>query len=227
MANQPNSGKEVELKFAVDGATAFDALARTAGTTRRAATRQVNHFFDTADARLNAGRHTIRLREEEGSFMLTAKGPEAEGPKGPLTARSEEEVLVERDEANAILAGTRSPLDALEQRLGGRGAELVAALRKVVGGSKLAEVGSFENERSRLPVRLAIGTETRELEFEMDRTTFPGNRVDYEVEVELKGVDVDVATAAVKAFFAKAQVAWRDAPSKAKRFFDALKGGAR
>jgi uncharacterized protein YjbK len=225
MANQPDSGTEVELKFAVDGAAAFDALARAAGTAPRAAKRQVNHFFDTADGRLNASKHTIRLRDEEGSFTLTAKGPETRSAQGPLMARSEEEVAIDRDEATAILRGTLAPLDTLEQRLGSRGRELIAALRTQVGGSKLAEVGSFENERSRLPVRLSIGTDTIEVEFEMDRTTFPGNRVDYEVEVELVGVDEDRATAAVKAFFAKAQVPWRDAPSKAKRFFDAIQGG--
>lgn len=222
MANPTGSGKEVELKLAVEGETAFAALARAAGSPARAATKQVNHFFDTADGRLHAKRHTIRLREEEGSFTLTAKGPEKQGQKGPLTTRSEEEIALDVDQANAILEGTRSPLDTLEQRVGSRGAELVAAIRNILGGSNVAEVGSFQNERSRLPVRLSIGTDTVEVEFEMDRTTFAGHRVDYEVEVELRGVDVEMATAAVKAFFAKAQVEWREAPSKAKRFFDTL-----
>jgi uncharacterized protein YjbK len=222
MANRLDTGKEVELKFAVDGATAFAALARAAGTPAQGATRQVNHFFDTADRRLHATRHTIRLRDEEGSFTLTAKGPDTQTEQGPLMARSEEEVALDVDEAKAILEGTRSPLDTLEQRVGSRGAELLAALRTIIGASKLAEVGSFQNERSRLPVRLSIGTDTLEVEFEMDRTTFPGNRVDYEVEVELMGVDENLATAAVKAFFAKAEVAWRAAPSKAKRFFEAM-----
>src|SRR5215467_1630320 len=118
MSKPPDTGKEVELKLAVEGATAFAALARSAGAAPRAATKQVNHFFDTADWRLRAGQHTIRLREEEGSFTLTAKGPATKSQQGPLTARSEEEVALERDEASGILEGALSPLDTLEQRVG-------------------------------------------------------------------------------------------------------------
>ncbi|WP_161988487.1 CYTH domain-containing protein, partial [Elioraea sp. Yellowstone] len=54
--------------------------------------RQRNIFLDTEDGRLAAARLTLRLREENAAWLLTAKGPPLAAP-GALSAREEAERL--------------------------------------------------------------------------------------------------------------------------------------
>ena len=215
-------GREVEFKFRVDGPAAFEALARTARSAPSAASVQTNHFFDTPDRALGFRRHTLRLREEGGRFVLTAKGPGERA--GVLTARAEEEVEVPKPEAESLIVGGRSPLAALEARADPRARDLLATMRTIVGRSPLRHAGVFQNERARLDVALGVEGRTLPVTFELDRTTFPGDQVHHEVEVEIAGADPAAVERALHEFFAKAHVTWREGPSKARRFFDAAAG---
>jgi len=216
------TGREVEFKFRVDGPEAFEALARAAGSKPSAAVLQTNHFFDTPGRALAGRRHTLRLREEDGRFLLTAKGPGERA--GALTSRAEEEVEVPKPEAESILVGGRSPLAALEARADPRARELLATMRAIVGATPLRHAGAFQNERARLAVALGAAGRTIPVTFELDRTTFPGDQVHYEVEVEIAGTDAAAVERALHDFFATANVTWREGPSKARRFFDAVAG---
>ena len=151
-------GREVEFKFRVDGPEAFEALARAARATPSAAVGQTNHFFDTPDRALGFRRHTLRLREEKGRFVLTAKGPGERA--GVLTTRAEEEVEVQKPEAESLIVGGRSPLAALEARADPRARDLLATMRAIVGRMPLRHAGAFQNERARLDVALGVGGRT-------------------------------------------------------------------
>jgi uncharacterized protein YjbK len=209
----------VELKFAVGGEAAFEALERAAGTKAHEAVNQTNHFFDTADLRLNAAKYTIRLRDEAGHFTLAAKGPESRRETTGMTMKREEELTLDDSTARKLRDGVLSPLALLQEIKGDEARELVEAIRKRMGTSQLTYIGCFENQRARLPVTLAIGARDVTLPFELDRVTLPGDRVNYEVEVELKGDDQDLAARVVTEFLKEAGVEWQTAPSKAKRFF--------
>jgi len=215
-------GREVEFKFRVDGPAAFEALAGQAGARPGAAVTQTNHFFDTTDRALGRGRHTLRLREESGRFRLTAKGPGRRA--GALSSRAEEEVEIPRAAAEAILHDQRSALDALEAHAEPRARELLATMRALLAGAPLRHVGAFQNERARLPVRLEVDGRALSVTLELDRTTFPGPQVQYEVEVEIVDADHGAVERALHALLRSAGVAWRESPSKAARFFDALAG---
>ena len=217
-----SGGREVEFKFRVDGAEAFAALARTARSAPSPAVVQTNHFFDTPDRALGFRRHTLRLREENGRFVLTAKGPGDRA--GVLTSRAEEEIEVQKPEAESLIVGGRSPLAALEARADPRARELLATMRAIVGRMPLRHAGAFQNERARLEVALGVEGRTIPVTFELDRTTFPGGQVHYEVEVEIAGAEAAAVERALRDFFTKAGVAWREGPSKARRFFDAAAG---
>lgn len=216
------NGREVEFKFRVDGPEAFEALARAAGSRPSAPVVQTNHFFDTPDRTLGFRRHTLRLREENGRFRLTAKGPGERA--GALSSRAEEEVEVPKPEAESIIVGARSPLAALEARADPRARDLLATMRAIAGSTPLRHAGAFQNERSRLGVTLKVGGRELPVTFELDRTTFPGNQVHHEVEVEIADADAKAVEQALHAFFTAAGVTWREAPSKARRFFDAAAG---
>ena len=226
MARSLVGGRETELKFRVDGPTAFELLARAAGASSpQQKETQTNHFFDTLDRRLDSAMHTIRLREEAGTYTLTVKGPETRRGKA-LTERDEEEINVSGDEARSLIDGSSSPLELLKSRGASSAALLLRTINMLVGDHGLTYIGSFKNERTRLPVTLSVGGVPLVLVFEMDRTSFPGPHVHFEVEVELNCGNVDAVAEAVRAFFKDAKVAWRQGPSKAKRFFNVVAGRA-
>jgi adenylate cyclase class IV len=216
-------GREVEFKFRVEGPDAFEALARAAGSRPSPSALQTNHFFDTADRALSLQRYTLRLREEGGRCRLTAKGPGAR--VATLTTRTEVEVEVGADEGRAIVHAARSALDALESRADPHAGELLATMRSIVGHRPLRHIGTFQNARARLAVTLVVESREVPLTFELDRTTFPGEQVHHEVEVEIADdSDARAIEQALHAFFKAAGVAWRQAPSKARRFFEAAAG---
>jgi uncharacterized protein YjbK len=216
----PHDGTETELKFRVSDERAFTALAAAARRPLPSPTVQINHFFDSPDFRLSAARYAVRLREEHGSFVLCAKGPERTSEDGTLTSRSEEEVQVDADAAAAILEGRASALAILTSRADARSAPLLSTMNELAADVPLVQAGSFRNERARLPITLNVDGAWIPFEFELDRTTFPGGRTDYEIEVELRGADTRAAAAAVRAFLTAAGIEGHRAPSKAKRLFD-------
>ncbi len=129
-----------------------------------------------------------------------------------------------RLEAEAIIGGARPALTALEARADPRARDLLATMRSIAGAAPVRHVGAFQNERARLDVALGVEGRTVPVTFELDRTTFPGDQVHYEVEVEIAGADAAAVGRALRDVFAKAGVAWREGPSKASRFFDAAAG---
>lgn len=216
---------EREFKLCLpDEASCLSLLARLTALGAAAAhpVRQVNHFFDTPGRSLRRAGLTLRLREENGSFRLTLKGPEFVR-EGALTVRPEEELPLGAGEARALLSGGRSPLDVLVRK-----AETPFALgyraRELAGNAKLEHCGSFENQRQRVgplsPPRIASGAP---LVFELDRTSFPGGRVERELEVEVPmGVPVEEVRTILGELFEHVGIPWVTAPSKAARLFRIL-----
>ncbi len=222
-----SSGVETEFKRRVDSERDLEAVAAAAGDGPRATARQENHFFDTADRVLAAAGWALRLRDEDGRFFLTAKGPKGAARTDvgavELAARPEVEAEVPAELARAILDGRAAPLAALSEAAGGGLDGLLAA----VGDAPLSHVGSFRNRRTRLgPVALEGEGGTVEVVLELDRTEFPGDVVHWEVEVEVDPDRAPAVGAALEALFRRAGVSGRSAPSKAKRFFRALAGEA-
>jgi len=221
-------GLEVEFKLKVPDQAALDALGRAAGGHPDGVLRQVNHFFDAADGRLNAAKYVLRLREENGVFFVTAKGPQTLAAGGTLSSKSEEELTVSSAAvAGALIAGTGTPLKILEDAAGMTPSRrtLLGAIQGVLAGAPLVRVGSFENQRTRWPVTLQGPGLNLPVVLEMDRTTFPGGVTHHEVEVEIPSTaDAAAAQTALMALFARAGVTGESAPSKAKRFFAALAG---
>jgi uncharacterized protein YjbK len=221
--------QESELKFRVDGPIAFQTLEKVGKATPRRIVTQTNHFFDTSDGRLDRAKHTIRLRDEGGVFTLTIKGPERKSSDGALTQKAEEEITLSKEEAQLILTKSQSPLTILALRAQPTTEPLLKTILSLIGDGQLIYIGAFQNERTTLPITLEVGGRAVDFVFEMDKTSFPGGHVHYEVEVELmglRGVDVQAAADTVRAFFDNAQVRWQSGPSKAKRFFNVIAGRA-
>ncbi len=218
--------EEHEFKFRVDAEADLDALVAEVTDSSSPVpppSRQTNHFYDTRDWRLRDARCALRLREEAGRFLLTAKGKGIREDAGPLAVRAEEEILVEPEEARAILAGECSPLLLLIERIGEPAPALLSTMLASVEDRVLLEVGAFRNDRRRLgPIALPVAGGELEVLFELDRTEFPGGRIHHEIEVEVEAGDAELARTALLDLLARAGVTWRPSTSKAKRFFDIL-----
>jgi hypothetical protein len=102
---------------------------------------------------------------------------------------------------------------------------LVKAMRTVLSGAPVAVVGGFINERTKLPILIEHDGATFAAALELDRTRFPGDQIQHEVELEVPaGLPSEVARAYLERLFERANVRGRSAPGKAKRFFQALAG---
>jgi hypothetical protein len=214
-----HSSHEIELKRRLSGSDAADRLLAVLGPVA-SDVQQVNHVFDTADWGLHRARHSLRLREEAGRFILTAKGP-SRGVSGSVSVRSEAESEIEPDVARRLLAAQGDPLAELRQRATDaafRG--LWEGIEQARAGEPLGELGQFRNRRRTVPVVVAPGLH---LSVEVDRTHFPNGRIDDEVEIELPRPEL---AAEVEAWLAeRASAAGIDTePSTAKfgRFYAAL-----
>lgn len=221
-----SSGHEIELKLRVADGAALRAVEAAAGGEKAPAVRQVNHFFDGASRVLRAHSFGLRLRDEEGRFFLTAKGPSAKGASGALSSRPEEELEIDAALAARILGASESPLDVLERSVTSRsGAALCLSLRHLLGDEALTYIGAFENLRTRVTTRLPSAAGPLDVVLELDETHFPHGHVHFEVELELDGaVDAAIVERALRDLLHLAGVEGFPSRGKASRFFAALDG---
>ncbi len=231
---------ETEFKLGIPSEAELEAIIAVLGNAPAHSVRQVNHFFDTTAGDLRARHCSLRLRQEDERFLLTAKGPSgADAAHDALASRAEIEHEIAADEAAAILSGRQCPLALLLERAREpRAAEdrpaqhdasgkaevalldLMAAARD---GVRLEHFGSFCNVRRRLgPVPFSVGSRSLSLVFEFDRTEFPGDRIDYEVEVEIDADDADAASEVIRDVLQRAGVAWKPMTNKLVRFHEAV-----
>lgn len=215
------AGTEIELKLRVESRAELEAVARAARGRDRGTVRQRNHFFDTSSWRLRAAGFGLRLRDEDGVWFLTAKGPAKRGSGAVVSARQEEEVELPAAVAEGVLAGADPPLDVLARHGGQPAAELAAELMGHAGGEAVALVGTFENRRRRVDCELGGLPVTLEL----DETTFPGGIVQHEVEVEIAELGAaERVEEALSALLRAAGAHPSPGRGKAARFFRALQG---
>lgn len=224
--NGDNGGREVELKLRVDDLADLVKVAIASGGTPEPTAHQTNGFFDTPDRALGSRGLVVRLREERTPkktvWFVTAKGPGQRS--GSLTDVIEEEIEVEPAAARAMIDGAADPIDALDNGSAARQA-LVGALRAALHGRPVTLLGRFHNERTRIPAELAADGVTFQAVLELDRTSFPGDQVHHEVEMEVPPhVSPQLASKAFHELFHRAGVVGRVSPGKARRFFAALRG---
>ena len=217
---------EIELKFSVDGESAFDALVRHLDLPTREfhdTVHQVNHFFDTPSFSLHQGKVTLRLREENRRHLLTLKG--AEEPRtadGVATQRIEVEVRLAPEMALDVLQGSISPRDALAHGIADQNPRALELLDETIGSAELHYAGRFENRRTRLsPINVDLEGREVQINFELDTVTFGPDRIDHEIEVEVTSeVNVEHLYSHLVRMLEEAGITWRPALSKAQRFFE-------
>jgi uncharacterized protein YjbK len=212
--------QEVEIKLGLDGEDALERLKAAIEGDVSPTVTQTNNFFDTDAGALDDARCTCRVREERGpsgtEWTLTLKG--VEKTDGELSQKAESEWVIDEEAARALLGG-EDPLAKARALDDGSGAGLLAHLEGLAAGEGLKHIGAFTNERTRVRTTLEPGDAV----FELDKTTFPGDRVDCELELEVPEDQADAYRVAVTGLVDKAGVKTHKAKSKAARFFKALR----
>lgn len=185
--------------------------------------RQHNIFLDTEDRRLAAARLTFRLREENATWLLTAKGPPA-ASRGVLSTREEAERAVGPALAAHLAAGTADPLPAL-----GRAQPAQVALRlarriaEAADGRPVRPVGAFRNERTQVEIVLPCGAAAL---LALDRSLMTGGEEHHEMELEVNPRAAASAAAWLRELLARAAVPARASASKRSRYEAARRRGA-
>lgn len=184
---------------------------------RTAPRMQRNHFFDSKDRKLRNAGFALRVRLEDESALLTAKGPPEDGVSlARAQVLREVEAPLSLDRARELLAERDSPLEELANKSTGERA-LLESMARALDGAALGCVGHFENQRTVFgPKALASGDKVH---IEMDRTRF-GDRVDYELEVEVTAESAREVEEFLDDVFAQLSLTWTPAPSKAARLFE-------
>jgi len=212
--------REVELKRLLVGANAGDRLIAALGAGVREEKAQRNRFFDTDDRRLGRARYAVRLRFEDQRAIVTAKGP-SRAVGGSTASREEAESEVESLEAEAVVRGELDPVEVLRRRVSDPAfAALWRGLETARAGAALRDWGGFDNVRRVVPVALPGG---EPLLVEVDRTVFPGGRIDEEVEIELPREELAGEVEVwLEARARAAGIETRASTPKVARFFAAL-----
>ena len=148
-----SESREIEFKFAVSDSQAFDRLLqylKFPGSLLDTGVTQTNHFFDSPARCLHTNHFVIRLREANGSNVLTIKGEQQSHASGSevLSNRVEEEVTLPRQDAKDLLDGKVPPREAIRQYFGHRAAPLLEMLDKACAEHALVHIGQFNNERA-------------------------------------------------------------------------------
>ena len=201
---------------------------------------QSHHFFDTRDRALDRARIGVRLRETGARLRLTVKSDpvHAADPGAPrdamVTRRVELEATISRDAFERALAdGLDLTPWVASWRAGpsARDPDVARVLDTLGGVGRLETFGAFRNERT--TGQLDLGSADREVrvEVELDRTRFPGDRLDHELEIELDARTDEAEARAIREAvldrLAEMGIRATAAPSKLERFRDALDRGDR
>ena len=149
---------EKELKFVVPDEQSYLRLVELLGQPR-ARKQQLNRYYDTPDGRVTQGFAALRERVEDGRRVLTFKA-----------GKRQKDGYFEAEEFECELAEQAFPDDCWQ--LGP-----MVEFSNRFGPASLVEQGATENLR--LCFELSGGWL-----LELDRTIFPGGRVEFEAEVE-------------------------------------------
>lgn len=181
------SGFETEIKLGLPDEAAWRWVRDRISPVR--VVHQTNHYFDRPGRPLARARIGVRLRETTSGIRLTVKG-EAEGPENAvITRRIELERAVPPSVLPEALTDGLSLREDLATWRSAAGADPVRArfldrLDEAIADRPLRAIGAFRNVRSIGSLRLSDETGALDIEVELDRTRFPGDRTDFELEIE-------------------------------------------
>jgi len=214
---------EIELKIGLATEADRTLLIKKFGPPEQSIT-QRNLFLDGENGELSFEKIALRVRREK---EFPAAGPAIEHVVLALKAGiSSDGVLSKREEIESPLGLSMDEVARSPGRLLMMVQEPILELKKRVPAlESLKTIGVFDNDRVVIPVSLDIEGKMVKTTWEVDRTVFPGGRVDCELEIELEDESgADAIAQAVERTLADAGVKTVPQPNgKYSRFLSCLK----
>ena len=214
---------EIELKIGLVVEADRARLLKRFGPPERTVS-QRNLFLDGENGELRAEKIALRVRRERD---FPAAGPPIDRVVLALKGASfGDGVLFKREEIESPLGLSVEEVLRSPSRLLMMAPRPILALKeKLPSLTTLKPLGVFDNDRAVLKVPLAVNGREIETVWEVDRSVFPGGRVDCELEIELDDESEAAEIAqAVERLLAAAGVATRPEPrGKYERFLSCLK----
>ncbi len=175
---------EIELKIGLASEADRTLLIKKFGPPEQAIS-QRNLFLDGENGELRAEKYVLRVRRER---EFPAAGPAIErvtlALKGKNTGTG---VVSKREEIESPLGLSMEEIERSPERLLLMASRPIAVLKERIPTLEaLRLLGFFDNDRSVLHVALDIEGASVKTVWEVDRTVFPGGRVDCELEIELE-----------------------------------------
>lgn len=185
--------QEIEIEFKnLLTPDEFFRLSNKLSLTKESFTSQINHYFDTNDFSLKQHKSALRIREKNGSYMLTLKQPHEDGLLESHQQLTEDEFKSMMD--SGLVSG---PIHALLSDIG-------------VKTENIHYLGTLATNRAELPYRngLLVLDENQYLSI-----------TDYELEYEAK--EKVEGFNEFQSLLKKYEIPERKTANKIQRFFDA------
>ena len=129
---------------------------------------------------------------------------------GPVSQHEEQVAPIDHRWAADILAGCLSPITVLERRLGRPLPKLISAVVTATGKQPLRRVTWRKRLRRHLgPILVQYGKARVTLHFELDRTSGPDSKVDYEIEATATGSNARNCEHALRQLFSHVGINWQ------------------
>lgn len=197
-----NSNREIELKLKITE-NIYNKLISEYSVIK-GPFKQVNTFFDSKDFMLIKNKWALRLRNEEGNFFLTAKGP-ARKTEGYYDRTEIEEKIELKEKALSLFHGFYLNKTCFRPCI---------ELYKAFGNLFVSDIFSFTN------LRTLVKYES--LTLELDKT-FIRNNIFHELEIEAEMENIENTSEKIKELFSsnkwKFEYSRHGKMSKAVRIF--------
>lgn len=220
--------KEIELKYCLSSKEDFVSLMHFLEHVRREKSHtyhQENSYFDSPNLILRREGISLRLRKQNGDFILSAKQslPKKKSSKN-LSVRLEYEGMIEKHIAALLCNNNLSPVDAFaflkttnEDELATK--KILYRRMKKAAHAGLQIIGSFKNTRISIPIVLA----GEDIVLEFDHSFYPKGIEIFEVEVEFSSIKQATALRpAMDALFRMAGIKTHRSSSKSSRLYKIL-----
>lgn len=220
--------KEIELKYGLvskDDFSLFECFLEQYRCAKKYTLHQHNMYFDTPSLSLKKNDISLRLRKQNGQFLLSAK--QSLGKKAKhLSVRLEYEAPIESHIGLLIAEEKLSAIDAFSFLKVVSADDFLTKKTlylhmKKASKTGLQIIGSFTNKRVSIPIELL----NHQIEMELDHSIYPKDQEFYEVEVEfISETQANFLRPAIKALFRQAGLKTHRVSSKSSRLYKILYG---
>lgn len=186
--------QEIELKYQLAHETDFRHLMsvlKKQAAGHVTVLEQKNTFFDTSALDLKKKGLSLRLRRQNGQYLLCAKQSSQKTKLNPnLSQRLEYEAELKASTARLVEQQLLSPLDAFLDLPASSTEDLITKEElshslTLASSYPLQIIGSFKNKRTAIPVKLSGNL----LCFELDHSIYPDGNHIFECEIEFCSAD--------------------------------------